>query len=151
MKNDAADEKLPKLSADKMNDRGADMLAAAILFKTAEDYYYVCDEPLAMSQSVVERYERNKNCNEPALLSRGMIELFLDSELFYVMSNISKHTFRKVIYEMKTSKRPFPKNLDSIHMKNAKYEIKMPKMHGDGKKIGKGIGRKASCIGIDFR
>lgn len=151
MKNAAADEKLPKLSADKMDDRGADMLAAAILFKTAEDYYYVCDEPLAMSQSVVERYEHSKNCNEPALLSRGMIELFLSSELFYVLSDISKYTFRKVIYEMKTSGRPFPKNLESVNLKKAKPEVKMPKMRGDGKKIGQGIGRKASCIGIDFR
>lgn len=150
MRNLSFDATMPKLTGTKMNDRGAIMLASAILLKAAEDYYYVCDHPLSSSTSAVERYLNKKDAPVPALKTRGMLELFIDSDFFKDISDIEPEHFKKTIKTMKMKKVPFPKNLcdaGAPYLKNGK-EYQMQWHCRDGKVIRAGKNHSFSKINV---
>lgn len=121
-----------KFNAARMNDRGAKMLASAILLKAAEDYFNVCDEPTSCSDSITEKYKYDRNPPIPALLTKGMIELFFRSQLFDALSDISPEIFREGIKRLKKSGKKFP-NASTIEDHKKSKAGKLPHLYNSGK------------------
>lgn len=121
-----------KFDAARMDDHGAKMLASAILLQAAEDYFYVCDQSESYSDSITDKYKYDKNPPIPALLTKGMIELFFKSPLFDALSDISKEVFMAGIKNLKKSGSKFP---NASSMKNTKKSKsgKLPHLYNSGK------------------
>lgn len=95
---------MEKLTAKKMDTRGAQALASAILLRAAEDYYMVCQHPIKAPDGYAI-------LSQGALRSRYMLEKFIDSEFFDIISPIDSGRFRKTIQNLKERHIPFPKNI----------------------------------------
>lgn len=90
-----------------MTDRGAKLLATAILVAAASDYYDVClDKDTKLPHMIGSKYTMKQ------LMSRSLIENFLDSALFDAISEIPKEIFRKKIRAMRRAGIRFPTSGD---------------------------------------
>lgn len=98
-----------------MDDDGAKALAAAIIARTAEDYYRVCHLHEAETS-----YGKDENGNEMvpdsvnALCTRHMIEQFIDEScLFDALTNIDRETFKHTIQNLRKKNIPLPRVTDA--------------------------------------
>lgn len=113
-------EKWPKLQPENMDDDGARAFACAILLTAAYDYYYVCDHP----KNEYDPYDKRMPCTIQQLKTRGMIEEFFDSELFFVISDVEKKHFINTIRKMKENHEPFPKFFEDLKKQRKKKKEK---------------------------
>lgn len=112
----------PKLDPDQMDDDGAKALASAIIFTTAEDYYDVCDHP--MTEVLPDKTDWQKMSIQQ-LKTRLMIEKFINSERFFILSVIDRERFVNTIKKMKEQGVPFPRDITSIaKMNKARKKLK---------------------------
>ena len=128
MKNILFDEKPPKIDPKALNLRGCQILAAAILLRCAEDYYNVCDKPLC---TIVSTCDAKLASN--TLMTREMIERFIDSVLFDAISDIPADVFRAKIKKLKKAGGKFPTIYSSTTVSSQSKGAQMPMMNSSGK------------------
>ena len=118
-------EPWPKLKAEEMDDDGAKALASAIIFTTAEDYYDVCDHDVI--EVLPEKTDWQKMSIQQ-LKTRIMIEKFINSKIFFILSPIDKDRFVNTVKRMKKEEIPFPRDITSIpKMDKARKKLKKEK------------------------
>lgn len=113
-----------------LDQQGAEALGRAIVLTAAKDYYDVCDHKL-MDYSLPMNVPLNKlNIPLPALCSRLMLEVFLNSDLYQMITDIPAETFRRKIRWFKHANKPLPQltNLPPLS-----GEIKMKVVHANSK------------------
>lgn len=121
---------------DDMDDDGARALAAAIIAKTAEDYYRVCH--LQESPACYGHDTKGNELvpdNQNVLCTRHMLEMFIDeSTMFDALCDIDRKVFKEKIQQLRKSGKSLPSvteavppekkdNLkNDVHNKKLKYE-----------------------------
>lgn len=100
-----------------LDNDGCHALAAAIIAKTAEDYWKVCDHDPSKPE-----FRQDENGNDiigvDALRTRHMIEMFVnESCLFDALTNIDRNVFLKEIRAMKLNGKPIP-SIENVVPKN---------------------------------
>ena len=93
-----------------IDDSGAKSLAAAIIVRTAQDYFSVCKNPdkihIKKQCKYVEQEEDNGGLN--ALMSKDMIEKFIDGPVFESLTNIPPDYFKETIRKYANAKKSLP-------------------------------------------
>lgn len=99
-------------TSDKMDDAGTRALAAAIIAKTAEDYWHVCDHPY--TEVKTRKFTDVEDADSTnALCCRRMIEMFIDeSTLFDALTDIDRKLFKETIKKMKAQGKKIPRMVD---------------------------------------
>ena len=99
-------------TSDKMDDEGTRALAAAIIAKTAEDYWNVCDHPY--TEVKTRKFTDVEDADSTnALCCRRMIEMFIDeSTLFDALTDIDRKLFKETIKKMKAQGKKIPRMVD---------------------------------------
>lgn len=110
-------EKWTRLTGETINSDGADALAAAIVLKAAEDYWYVCDQPNKPAPKV-----NNCDVTQTCLKTRHMLEKFFNSDYFGIICPIDKDRFMNTIRRYKKNGQRLPTMYDiNQNRKGAHY------------------------------